>query len=496
MEINNEIPKIIHYVWVGNNKKDKKTIECIKSWKKYCPDYEFMEWGNNILKEIDNQYVKEVYQNKMYAFVSDYIRLYVLKKYGGIYLDTDIEITNPIDKFLNNKFFLCQEIYNNKININTAFIGAVPNNNIISDLLDTYKDTSFIKADGSLDTSPNPQRFLNYFEERYGITLTDGKNCINLSNDGVIYPYCYFCQPEENKVNYAIHHFAGSWLKERYTLLQKIFSIKNTKNKSHKVITIFGLKIKKRIKIPKIIHYCWFGNSKKDDLVKTCMKSWKKHLPNYKIIEWNDKDLKNCNNTYVQEAYNAGKYAFVSDYFRLYALYKYGGVYLDTDNEVFKSFDEFLNLDFFTGYENWEGEYFPFTAVVGAKKKHKIIKDLLDEYNDLHFINPDGSYNLYTNTRRVSNYFERTYHFYPPHDGTKPKILEDRCIIYPSNIFCNYEKGVSYAVHHFNGSWLPENAKNKTDKHKFSLKDIFSVYNQNGHKVWNILGIKMKFRKK
>ncbi len=224
------------------------------------------------------------------------------------------------------------------------------------------------------------------------------------------------------------------------------------------------------------------------------MKSWKKYLPNYKIIEWNDKNLKNCNNAYVQEAYKAGKYAFVSDYFRLYALYKYGGVYLDTDNEVFKSFDEFLNLDFFTGYENWEGEYFPFTAVVGAKKGIKIIKDLLDEYNDLHFINPDGSYNMYTNTRRVSNYFERTYHFYPPHDGTKPKILEDKCIIYPSNIFCNYEENVSYAVHHFSGSWLPEKTNNKSSISKFSLKNIFSVYNRESHKVWNIFGIKIKFK--
>ena len=507
MEINNEIPKIIHYVWVGNNKKDKKTIECIKSWKKYCHDYEFMEWGNNILKEIDNQYVKEAYQNKMYAFVSDYIRLYVLKKYGGIYLDTDIEITNPIDKFLNNKFFLCQEIYNNKININTAFIGAVPNNNIICDLLDTYKDSSFIKEDGSLDISPNPQRFLNYFEERYGITLTDGKNCINLSNDGIIYPYCYFCQPEENKVSYAIHHFAGSWVKERYTLLQKIFSIKNSKNKKHKIFTFLGIKFKIKKKsfisntklgnnIPKIIHYCWFGGNPKTELVERCIASWKKYLPDYEIREWNDNDLKNCKIPYVQEAYKAKKWAFITDYFRLYALYNYGGIYFDSDNEVFKSFDEFLNLEFFSGYENYNGYVSPFTAVVGAKRGNKIIKDLLDEYDDIHFVNPDGSLNLYTNTCRVTDYFQRIYNFLPPYNGNKLMTLEDKCIIYPSNIFCNYKKGVSYAVHHFNGSWLPENAKNKTDKHKFSLKDIFSVYNQNGHKVWNILGIKMKFRRK
>lgn len=247
-------------------------------------------------------------------------------------------------------------------------------------------------------------------------------------------------------------------------------------------------------KVPKVIHYCWFGNNPKSKLVKKCIKSWEKYLPDYKIREWNDRDLKNCKNAYVKEAYRAKKWAFITDYFRLYALYNYGGIYFDSDNEIFKSFDEFLDLDFFSGYESWETESFPFTAVVGAKKGNKIVKDLLDEYNDLHFINPDGSYNLYTNTRRVTDYFQRKYKFLPPYDGNKLITLEDRCIIYPANIFCNYEQGVSYAVHHFNGSWLPQKVNNNK-KNKFKLRDIFSVYNRDGHKVWNIFGIKIKLCK-
>ena len=91
--------------------------------------------------------------------------------------------------------------------------------------------------------------------------------------------------------------------------------------------------------IPKIIHYCWFGNSPKTKLVKKCIASWQKYLPEYEIREWNNADILNCNNQYVQEAYKAKKWAFISDYFRLYALYNYGGIYFDTDNEVFKSFD-------------------------------------------------------------------------------------------------------------------------------------------------------------
>lgn len=245
--------------------------------------------------------------------------------------------------------------------------------------------------------------------------------------------------------------------------------------------------------IPKIIHFCWFGNNPKTKLVKKCIKSWKKYLPDYEIREWNDKDLKDCKIPYVQEAYKAKKWAFITDYFRLYALYNYGGIYFDSDNEVFKSFDEFLNLDFFSGYESWEAESFPFTAVVGAKKGNKIVKDLLDEYDDIHFVNPDGSLNLYTNTCRVTDYFQRIYNFLPPYNGNKLMTLEDKCIIYPANIFCNYKEGVSYAVHHFSASWVPQKVNNNK-KYKFKLRDIFSVHNRDGHKVWNIFGIKMKFK--
>lgn len=242
--------------------------------------------------------------------------------------------------------------------------------------------------------------------------------------------------------------------------------------------------------IPKIIHYCWFGNNPKSKLVKQCIESWKKYLPDYEIREWNDKDLKKCKNAYVQEAYKAKKWAFITDYFRLYALYDYGGIYFDSDNEVFKSFDEFLGLNFFSGYENYKGKVFPFTAVIGAQKGNKIVKDLLDEYKDLHFIKTNGEFDLYPNTARVTDYFKRTYNLMPPYDENCKKVLEDGCILFPSNIFCNYEEGISYAVHHFNGSWLGGKSKKNN-----LLKLIFSVYNQNNHKVVCIWGFKIKIRK-
>lgn len=205
--------------------------------------------------------------------------------------------------------------------------------------------------------------------------------------------------------------------------------------------------------IPKIIHYCWFGTKEKTELVTKCIESWKKHLPGYVIWEWNNQDLLECNNRYALEAFSAQKWAFITDYFRLHALYKYGGIYFDSDNEVFKSFDNLLDLDFFTGYENSGGNVLPFTAVVASKSQNEIVGDLLQEYDNLPFL-INGVPNLCTNTDRVTNYFKRNFGVVEPHTGTEKVYLKDKSIIFPCNYFCNYDGDVTYAVHHFSGSWL------------------------------------------
>lgn len=248
-------------------------------------------------------------------------------------------------------------------------------------------------------------------------------------------------------------------------------------------------------KIPKIIHYCWFGSNPKTELIEKCMTSWKEYLQDYEFIEWNDENIKNCTNQYVQEAYNAKKFAFVSDYFRLYALYNYGGIYLDTDNEIFKSLNEFLSLDFFSGYEVYSDEVVhekvsPFTAVVGARKGNQIIKDLLDEYNDLHFIKTNGEMDITPNTDRITNYLRCKYNLQEPYNPNQELILEENCIIYPAEYFCNYKENVSYAVHHFGGSWLGKKSKKQN-----MLQQIFSIYNTPMYKIICILGFKIKCRR-
>ena len=191
------IPKIIHYIWVGNNPKSDLVLKCINSWKKYCPDYEIMEWGNDILQEIDNQYVKEAFEAKKWAFVSDYIRLYVLKKYGGVYLDTDSEITSSIDKFLADDFFIGFENYKGDVYPSCSPIGAVKNHKFISEILDSYDDDKFNLGNGKLNLKTIPQRFYDYFCDKYPKkNFKDGYNTLEIEPKCKIYPYWYFLNYE------------------------------------------------------------------------------------------------------------------------------------------------------------------------------------------------------------------------------------------------------------------------------------------------------------
>lgn len=238
--------------------------------------------------------------------------------------------------------------------------------------------------------------------------------------------------------------------------------------------------------IPKIIHYCWFGTKEKPELVTKCIESWKKYLPNYAIWEWNNQDLLECNNRYALEAFSAQKWAFITDYFRLYALYNYGGIYFDSDNEVFKSFDNLLDLDFFTGYENSGGNVLPFAAVVASKPQNEIVCDLLKEYDNLPFL-INGVPNLCTNNDRIIDYFKRNFSVVEPHTGTEKVYLKSKSIIFPFSYFCNYSGDITYAVHHFLGSRLDfktadVNLIKPTDSnYKYKISAVIPILEFNSH---------------
>ena len=164
--------------------------------------------------------------------------------------------------------------------------------------------------------------------------------------------------------------------------------------------------------IPKIIHYCWFGRNPLPESAVKCIDSWKKFFPDYEIKEWNEDNFDVNIIPYTKEAYEAKKYAFVSDYARMWILYHYGGLYFDTDVEVIKAMDDIVVRGPFMGVEveAKRGEY-PLVAPglgLGAESKMDLYKEILDYYAPLHFLSEDGSLNQVTVVKHVTNVLAET----------------------------------------------------------------------------------------
>lgn len=214
--------------------------------------------------------------------------------------------------------------------------------------------------------------------------------------------------------------------------------------------------------IEKKIHYCWFGCAEKPKSVLKCIDSWKNFLPDYEIIEWNESNFDISCNQYCKEAYERRKWAFVSDFARLYVVYHHGGIYFDTDVEVIKSFDDLSDQEFFLGME--DSGRIATGLGFGAKKNSPVIKAMLDEYDGLHYIGEDGAENKIVcpvyNTRAIEQLGVKL---------GKEKISCMGGTIYPAEYFSPINLNTSvlkitkntYSIHHFSNSWMTPSEKFK-----------------------------------
>ena len=215
------IPKVIHYCWFGGNPLPELAFKCIESWKKYCPEYEIREWNESNYDLNCCDYVREAYEAKKWAFVSDVARLDIIYQYGGIYLDTDVELLKPLDDFLTLPAFFGTES-TGQLNTGLGF-GAQPGNETVKAMREMYRDIHFIQEDQSYDLTACPVRNTEPLRAQ-GYAASD---VIWKTGDAAVFPPQYF-SPIDSRTGLlkvseetcSIHHYSASWHteEERYRL--------------------------------------------------------------------------------------------------------------------------------------------------------------------------------------------------------------------------------------------------------------------------------------
>lgn len=230
------IPKKIHYFWFGNNPKPKIVEHCIQSWQKYLPDYEIIEWNEANFDVTQNNFVNTAYQNKKWAFVSDFARAKILYEQGGFYLDTDMEVKNTLNDFLQHAAICGFEIKGIPY---SAFWGVEAGHPLAFDIMQYYLDNPYSET-------PNTAIFSKLLVEKYG--ADPNKDQYQELKYGVhLYPSTYFSL--DLPINYVTHHFSGSWhdswteeentykeMVNMYGLLHKLIQEKNGKKRIKDVV--------------------------------------------------------------------------------------------------------------------------------------------------------------------------------------------------------------------------------------------------------------------
>lgn len=223
------IPKIIHYCWFGGKELPDLAKKCITSWKNFCPDYEIIRWDESNTDLNENDYIREAYENKKWAFITDYVRLKVLYEQGGVYMDTDVEVIASIDSFLTNSAF---SGFENNDRIPTGIMAAEKSHPFIKKLLDYYEGKHFVLPNGEFDQQTNVET-ITKIASLYGFIPNNNKQLV----DGMVfYPWDVFC-PKDHRTGeirispntVCIHHFNGSWKTAEETKFIKVSQAFNRK---------------------------------------------------------------------------------------------------------------------------------------------------------------------------------------------------------------------------------------------------------------------------
>lgn len=216
--------------------------------------------------------------------------------------------------------------------------------------------------------------------------------------------------------------------------------------------------------IPKIIHFCWLSGEPFPPEIQRCIDSWHQMMPDYELWLWDTQRFDIKSTTWTQQAFNNKKYAFAADYIRLYALYRYGGIYLDSDVLVYKRFDELLSLPYFVGCDQ-VGAFE--AAVIGAEKECKWIGDVLQRYDGRNFVRSDGSFDMmelpivFHHRLTDLGYTFRKLHSVEPYSADEKQLLVfDRRFFNGRDHIGVHPTPLSFCSHNYAGSWIAKSQDN------------------------------------
>ena len=206
------IPKIIHYCWFGRKPKPELAEKCIRSWKKFCPDYEILEWNeDNFDVTAAPKYVQQAYEQRRWAFVSDFVRLKALTELGGVYMDTDVEVIKPLDPYLHHQAFAGFE---HPERVQTGLLACEKDFPLFREFMAYYDTASFLQSDGTPDVTTNVEILTRLCRERGMVCNDTYQEIAGLA----IYPREIFCPVDydsqklkKTRKTVTIHWFSGSW---------------------------------------------------------------------------------------------------------------------------------------------------------------------------------------------------------------------------------------------------------------------------------------------
>ena len=346
------IPKIIHCVWLGPKPLDELGQKCLSSWKQYLPDWDLRIW-NESNSPMNHPFTKHMMSRKLYAFASDYIRLDALLKYGGLYMDTDVELLrNPTPLYEADRLSLGLLTIQNRLakcSVATNLIAAKAGNSVLRDIQRKYDHLKRAIMNNTIFTN----EIIPLFSRR---EIPRDGNFEFIDESGVrLYHPDYFnpvLQEERGKTtplirsrSVALHYGTGAWhgKQDPENIFRRILDyrmdrrfLRPIEKKLKQIVRKDNFHhgpIASDVAIPKIAHYVWLGGKPLSAIGQKCLRSWEKYLPGWEIRRW-DESNSPVDHPFVKKMLAERKYAFASDYIRLHALSGQGGLYLDTDMEL------------------------------------------------------------------------------------------------------------------------------------------------------------------